>query len=83
MCANDLPEAITCPKTPRDQNGDLIASGRWYRVFVGRGKPCRVLVEEDPEVDELLCKPKGGERGQLVNQMDPSATWELIGDDEL
>ena len=27
MCANDLPEAITCPKTPRDQNGDLIASG--------------------------------------------------------
>lgn len=83
MCANDLPDAITNPKTPRDHQRRPIADGHWYRIYHGRLKPIRVLVREDLDQGELVCRAKGGERWQLVNQMDPDIRWERVEDDEV
>lgn len=83
MATTELPDAITNPTTPEDQQGRRIEDGRWYRVYHGRLKPVRVLVREDPDMGELLCKAKDAERWQRVDLMDSSVRWERIEDDEL
>lgn len=83
MVTSELPDAITNPTTPCDQQGRQIEDGRWYCVYHGRLKPVRVLVREDPELGELLCKEKGKERWQRVDTMYSDVRWERIEDDEL
>ena len=74
-----MPGAITNTQTPKDQNGDLIADGKWYLLYRGRShKPqAKVLVCEDPDEGELICKGKESDLWQRVNEMDPSVRWEL------
>lgn len=74
-----LPDSITNPITPVDQHGELIGDGRWYRLVQGRRRvPVYVLVRFDPEAGELICLPRGSERVQRVDEMDPGVRWELV-----
>ena len=83
MSGTDMPDAITNPKTPRDQDNQPIKHDTWYLVRQGRGKPVRVLVREDPDDGELVCQPKSGGLWQRVNEMDPEVIWERVEEDEL
>ncbi|QDV84959.1 hypothetical protein [Planctomycetes bacterium TBK1r] len=82
MMVNELPDAITNPQTPRDQRGDRIDDGNWYRLTQHRTKPVKVLVRLDPDQDILLCQPLGGGLWQRIDQMDPQIRWERLEGDE-
>ncbi|MEO1527592.1 MAG: hypothetical protein AAFX06_19355 [Planctomycetota bacterium] len=78
-----LPDAITNPLTPRDQHGEPITDG-WYRLVQARRRlPAYVQVRFDPDAGELLCVPRGGERPQRVDEMDPGIRWESIAESDL
>ena len=81
MAITDMPDAITNPTTPVDQNGDAIQSDQWYRVTLGRRKAVLMLVREVPEESELYCRPKDSERWQPVHQMDPNCRWVKTDED--
>ena len=81
--SSSLPDSITNPLTPRDQFGNLIADGCWYRLVQRRRRAVYCQVRFDPDSGELLCLPRGAERAQRVDEMDPGVRWELIDESEV
>ena len=78
MPATDLPDAITCTKTPKDQNGDFIEPGKVYLLTRKGTASVRVKVSEDPATSDLYYGEKNADRVRRVDQCDPTATWELV-----
>lgn len=76
--ANELPDAITNQRIPRDQNGDVITHGARYRVpLVGL-----VQVHYDVDQDEFyIFRPTSPDKRQPINMLPPQREpWFLIGD---
>ena len=81
--ASRMSDSLTNPLTPRDQFGALIADGCWYRLVQRRRRAAYCQVCFDPDSGELLCLPRGAERAQRVDEMDPGVRWELIDESEV